>query len=75
MMAGLVWGAVVVAPGMAAAQERFGDGAMGAVAGAVVGGPIGAAVGGIVGYFHGPAIAAGLGLKHHRRYRIRRYAR
>jgi hypothetical protein len=34
---------------VAGAQERLGDGAMGAVAGAVVGGPVGAFAGGVIG--------------------------
>jgi hypothetical protein len=39
------------------AQERLGDGGMGALAGALVGGPIGLVAGGVVGYPAGPAIA------------------
>ncbi|MBV9219592.1 MAG: hypothetical protein JO366_00860 [Methylobacteriaceae bacterium] len=63
--------AIVFAPGAAQAQERFGDGILGAAAGAAVGGPIGAAVGGIVGFTSGPRIASGLGLRH--RWYYRRY--
>ena len=58
--------ALVATP--AAAGERFGDAALGALAGAVVLGPVGAVAGGVVGYVKGPNIAHGLGLKgHHRR--------
>jgi hypothetical protein len=40
-------------PSIANAQERLGDAAMGALAGAVVGGPIGLLAGGVVGYTRG----------------------
>jgi len=50
----------------AQAQERLGDGAMGALAGALVGGPVGLVAGGVVGYTAGPAIASSWGLKRHR---------
>jgi hypothetical protein len=60
---------VVVAPGIAAAQERLGDGALGAVAGAVVAGPIGALAGGLVGVSVGPNIAHAWGFHHRHRYR------
>jgi len=50
-------------PSVAKAQERLGDGAMGALAGALVGGPIGLVAGGVVGYSAGPAIASSWGLK------------
>ncbi|MGQ0446653.1 MAG: hypothetical protein ACT4O2_16425 [Beijerinckiaceae bacterium] len=56
-------------PSFAHAQERLGDGAMGALAGALVGGPIGLVAGGVVGYTAGPAIASSWGLKGHRHYR------
>lgn len=56
-------------PGLANAQERLGDGAMGALAGALVGGPIGLVAGGVVGYTAGPAIASSWGLKGHKHYR------
>ena len=58
--------------GIAAAQERVGDGLMGAAAGAIVGGPIGAVAGGVVGYTAGPHISRGLGFHHH--YRHHHYA-
>jgi hypothetical protein len=51
----------------AAAGERLGDAAMGALAGAVVLGPVGAVAGGVVGYVKGPDIAHGMGLKNHSR--------
>jgi len=56
-------------PFLANAQERLGDGAMGAVAGALVGGPVGLVAGGVVGYTAGPSIASSWGLKRHRHYR------
>ncbi|MBI3704312.1 MAG: hypothetical protein HY244_10835 [Rhizobiales bacterium] len=65
--------AIAVAPTMAAAQERLGDGAMGAAAGAVVFGPVGAIAGGLVGYTAGPDIARSWGLKRHRHHH-RHYA-
>jgi hypothetical protein len=40
-------------PSVANAQERLGEGAMGALAGALVGGPIGLVAGGVVGYTPG----------------------
>lgn len=43
------------------AQERLGDGAMGALAGALVAGPIGLVAGGVVGYTAGPSIASSWG--------------
>jgi hypothetical protein len=52
----------------AIAQERLGDGALGAVAGALVGGPIGAVAGGVIGYTAGPGIAHSWGLKKHPHY-------
>lgn len=60
---------ILAAPGTAAAQERVGDGALGAVAGAVVAGPFGALAGGLVGVSVGPDIARSWGFHHHRRYR------
>jgi hypothetical protein len=57
------------------AQERLGDGAMGALAGALVGGPIGLVAGGVVGYTAGPSIASSWGLKGHRHYRRVHYRR
>jgi hypothetical protein len=62
-------------PSVAIAQERLGDGAMGALAGALVGGPIGLVAGGAVGYTAGPAIASSWGLKGHRHYRRTHYRR
>ena len=46
-------------PTIAVAQERLGDGVLGALAGALVGGPVGAVVGGGIGYTAGPRIAHG----------------
>jgi hypothetical protein len=56
----------------AAAGERLGDGAMGALAGAVVAGPVGLVAGGVIGYAAGPNISERLGInksRHHRRLR------
>jgi hypothetical protein len=64
----------LTAPGISAAQERLGDGALGAVAGAVVAGPFGALAGGLVGVSVGPNIAHAWGFHHHRRYREARRA-
>ncbi len=50
-------------PSFAKAQERLGDGAMGALAGVLVGGPIGLVAGGVVGYTTGAAMASSGGLK------------
>jgi len=63
-IAGILW-----VPALGQAQERLGDGAMGALAGTLVGGPVGLVAGGVVGYTAGPAIASSWGLKgrHHRR--------
>ncbi len=55
------------------AQERLGDGAMGALAGAVVLGPVGLLAGGLIGYTAGPGIADSWGIRHHRHYK--RHAR
>lgn len=60
-------------PSAAYAQERLGDGAMGALAGALVGGPVGLVAGGVVGYTAGPAIASSWGLKGHRHYHRAHY--
>jgi hypothetical protein len=63
-------------PSSAKAQERLGDGAMGApLAGVLVGGPIGLVAGGVVGYTTGPAIASSWDLKGHRHYRRARHRR
>ena len=51
LAAALIAAGIVAAPGIAGAQERYGDGALGAVAGAVVFGPVGAVAGGLTGYF------------------------
>ena len=51
-------------PASAAAQERAGAAALGAVSGAVVLGPIGAVAGAVVGYTAGPSIARSWGMKH-----------
>ncbi len=63
---------LVASPGFA--QEKLGDGAMGALAGAVVAGPIGLVAGGIIGYTAGPGIANSWGLRHHH-YRRAHYHR
>jgi hypothetical protein len=59
-----VFGAAVLAPAVANAQERLFDGALGAGAGALAFGPVGAVAGGVVGYTTGPNIASGLGVRH-----------
>jgi hypothetical protein len=61
----------------AQAQERLGDGALGALAGALAGGPVGLVAGGVIGYTAGPAIARSWGLRgqrdtRHVRHRHRR---
>ncbi|MGO9674114.1 MAG: hypothetical protein ACLPSF_08110 [Methylocella sp.] len=61
-------GGIFLLPSFANAQERLGDGAMGALAGALVGGPIGLVAGGVVGYTAGPSIASSWGLKHKHRH-------
>lgn len=60
--------AVFFLPFAAKAQERIGDGALGALAGALVAGPVGLVAGGVVGFTAGPAIASSWGLKGHRHY-------
>jgi hypothetical protein len=60
--------AIVLAPVGAVAQERIGDGAMGAGAGLLAGGPVGALIGGVIGYTAGPNIANAMGLRHHYRH-------
>lgn len=57
------------------AQERLGDGALGALAGGLVGGPVGLVAGGVIGYTADPAIASSWGLKGHRHYRRAHYRR
>jgi hypothetical protein len=59
--------AMICAPSFASAQERLGDGAMGAVAGLLVGGPVGAVAGGVIGYTAGPGIAQSWGLRKQKR--------
>lgn len=69
---------LLLLPSLAAAQERLGDGAMGALAGALVGGPVGLVAGGVVGYTAGPAIASSWGLRkrsHHHHRPVRAPAR
>jgi len=61
--------AIALAATPAAAGERIGDAALGALAGAVVLGPVGAVAGGVVGYVKGPNIAHGMGLKGHHAHR------
>jgi hypothetical protein len=58
-------------PASAAAQERAGAAALGAVSGAVVLGPIGAVAGAVVGYTAGPAIARSWGVRGSRSARHR----
>ena len=70
-----IWSVLLLMP--AAAGERLGDGAMGALAGAVVAGPVGLVAGGVIGYAAGPKISEGLGINkpRHRRVRYVRYRR
>jgi hypothetical protein len=56
--------ALALAPLGASAEERTGDAALGAFAGAVVLGPIGLVAGAAVGYTAGPSIANSWGLRH-----------
>jgi hypothetical protein len=67
ILAALVVPMVLVSWG-ACAEERTGDAALGALAGAVVLGPIGLVAGAAVGYTTGPSIASSWGLRrsHHR---------
>ncbi len=51
------------APAKKTACSRLGDGAMGALAGALVGGPIGLVAGGMVGYTAGPSMLRAGALK------------
>lgn len=63
---------LTLVPAAAGAQERIGDGLMGAGAGLLVGGPVGAVAGGAIGYAAGPHISRGMGFhRHHRYYRHR----
>jgi hypothetical protein len=52
---------VAILPNAAGAQERLGNTALGALAGAVVFGPVGAVAGAAVGYTAGHGIARDLG--------------
>ena len=65
---------LVVSPSGAAAHERAGDAALGALAGAVVAGPVGLVGGGIIGYTAGPGIASEWGLRHRHHSRPRHRA-
>ena len=60
---GLLAASITLTPGTAGAQERTGDAALGALAGAVVAGPFGLVAGGVVGYTAGPGIASEWGCK------------
>jgi hypothetical protein len=55
--------AVTLVPFGASADERTGDAALGALAGAVVLGPVGLIAGAAVGYTAGPSIANSWGLR------------
>jgi ABC-type Mn2+/Zn2+ transport system permease subunit len=61
--------ALILTP--AAAGERLGDGAMGALAGAVVAGPVGLVAGGVIGYAAGPNISERIGINRPRHRRVR----
>src|SRR5260370_1178639 len=61
---GLLADSITLTPGAAGAQERTGDAALGALAGAVVAGPFGLVAGGGVGYTAGPGLARGGGRRH-----------
>jgi hypothetical protein len=56
LAASAVAAALTLAPFAAAAQERAGSTAVGALSGAVVFGPVGAVAGAVVGYTMGPSI-------------------
>lgn len=58
-------------PASAAAQERAGSAALGAVSGAVVLGPVGAVAGAVIGYTAGPSIARSWGVRGSRSARHR----
>lgn len=58
-------------PASAAAQERAGSAALGAVSGAVVLGPVGAVAGAVIGYTAGPSIALSWGVRGSRSARHR----
>jgi hypothetical protein len=61
-------GGMALVPAAAGAQERIGDAALGALAGAVVAGPVGAVAGGAIGYTAGPRIAKRMGVRHRHRH-------
>jgi hypothetical protein len=65
---------LLLAPSAALAQNRAGDAALGALAGAVVLGPVGAVAGAFVGYSAGPAISRSWGIDGSRSSRHRRQA-
>jgi hypothetical protein len=60
---------LIALPAVASAQERVGDAALGALAGAVVAGPVGAVAGGAIGYTAGPRIAHRMGVRHRHAHR------
>ena len=66
---GIVAAIIVLVPAGAGAEERAGDAALGAIAGAVVAGPVGLVAGGVIGYTAGPGIAGEWGLRHRRHHR------
>jgi hypothetical protein len=57
--------AMTLVPLRAFAEERMGDAALGALAGAVVLGPVGLVAGAAVGYTAGPSIANSWGMRRH----------
>lgn len=68
--------AMALVPFGASAEERVGDAALGALAGAVVLGPLGLVAGAAVGYTAGPSIADSWGLRRsHARHPAKRPAR
>ena len=66
---GIIAAVTALVPSIAGAQERTGDAALGAVAGAVVAGPVGLLAGGVIGYTAGPGIASEWGLRHRRHHK------
>jgi hypothetical protein len=68
--------AMALVPFGVSAEERVGDAALGALAGAVVLGPIGLVAGAAVGYTAGPSIADSWGLRRsHARHPAKRPAK